>query len=662
MSNTMSQKILTTPEEITDAWLGAVLGDPGLTITFAGPIGTGQMAQSHRVSYTGGTDAPGSVVVKLASDDPTSRATGVGMGAYAREVSFYTELAERIGGPIPGCHFAAYDTADGWFTLVLEDIAGAEQGDQVAGCSVPEAHAAMLALARVHAPVLGDLHVGTKGWLNQPSPLNQALLTALLPGFLERYADRIAPEHADLARRFVPVIDAWAADRRPPLGLVHGDFRLDNLLFDGEGCKVVDWQTTSWGSAMLDASYFLGGSLTVEDRRTSEEALLRTYFDELAAHGARGLSWDACWEEYRRQTFHNLLMAIAASMVTVRTDRGDDMFMAVFARSAQQALDLDAAALLPSPDATRPAPLRPAADDEGRHEPGPELTWNESWYFDAVADDESVGLYVRLGRVPNQGIALYTAAIVGPGRPAVMLVDQAAPLPAQDDDRQLIDTVGLHATQVCEEPLQRFRVTLRGTAASHDDDAAPLRDEPGTPVDVELNLVWETDGIPYQWRPAARYEIPCRVSGTVRVGDEEIAFAGVGQRDHSWGSRDWWASDWMWNGLHLEDGTHSHAVTTPAAPGMGVGYVQRDGELLEIQSGTSTEVVAEDGLITSAIITTGPDELTTTIEPLAFGALRLVAPDGRITHFPRAMCRVATPDGRTGVGWIEWNRNQPAQN
>jgi hypothetical protein len=46
------------------------------------------------------------------------------------------------------------------------------------------------------------------------------------------------------------------------------------------------------------------------------------------------------------------------------------------------------------------------------------------------------------------------------------------------------------------------------------------------------------------------------------------------------------------------------------------------------------------------------------VEPLAFAPLRLVASDGRVTHFPRAMCRFTAEDGRTGLGWVEWNLNQ----
>lgn len=634
-----------------------MLGRAGLELLSTERIGTGQMSQSHRVRFTGDGGEPESVVVKLASSDPTSRATGVGMGAYFREIAFYRNLAERIGEPLPRCLGAEYDASEGWFTLVLEDIVGARQGDQIAGCSVDEARIALRELARVQAPVLGDLALGAADWLNLPNPLDQALLTQLLPAFLERYADRIDPAHAKVCERFVPSCDAWASDRHPPLGLVHGDYRLDNLLFENGGCKVVDWQTVAWGSAVVDAAYFVGGGLAVDDRRAHEEELVRGYHGELLAQGVQGFGWDQCWEGYRRGTFHGIVMTIAASMVVERTDRGDDMFMAWLERNAQQVIDLDALSLLPEPEAGRPGPLRPEPSDEGRHAAGPEQLWNESWYFDAVGDAGELGVYARIGRLPNMDVCMYTACICGPGRPSIMLTADT-PLPAFDDDAQVVEGDGLHGEHHVEKPLERFRVTLAGTAQAHADHSAPLRGEQGEPVDVEFDLVWETDGVPYAWRQTTRYEIPCRVSGTIRIGDEAIEFEGPGQRDHSWGSRDWWAVDWMWSALHLDDGTRTHAVGVPQLPGYGVGYVQRDGEFAEIESVTATEVVAENGLITSARIESGPDPLVVDVEPLAFGAILLTAPDGRVSHFPRAMCRVRTDDGRTGMGWVEWNRNQ----
>lgn len=113
----------------------------------------------------------------------------------------------------------------------------------------------------------------------------------------------------------------------------------------------------------------------------------------------------------------------------------------------------------------------------------------------------------------------------------------------------------------------------------------------------------------------------------------------------------------MWSALHFDDGTHTHAVGVPQVPGFGVGYVQKGGEVSEITTVNATEKVAANGLIESARIESGPDELVLSVEPLAFGPVLLVAPDGRVSQFPRAMCRVKADDGREGSGWVEWNRN-----
>jgi hypothetical protein len=609
--------VLRRPEELTSSWLAAALGSGPIADFEVESIGTGQMSESRRVriEYAPGPDAgPATVVLKTASADENSRSAGVGLGVYDREVHFYRELAPRIGGPLAQCHAAVID-ADGWFTLLLEDVAPAVQGDQIAGCTVAQARLAMGELARLHAPLFADPQLGATPWLNQEMVLNQALMTQLFPSFLERHGERVAREHQQVCRRFIASLDGWVSDRRPPLGLVHGDYRLDNMLFGAQDASrqfvAVDWQTVGWGQVMTDVSYFLGGSLAVEDRRAHERALVREYFDALHAHGVRGFDWDSCWEGYRRQSFLGVLMTVGPAMLVERTDRGDEMFLVTLARYAQQILDLDALELLPEPGSGRPPALRPQPSDEGRHAPGPEQLWNESWYFDAISEDGRIGVYTRLGLYPNLGVSWLTAFVCGPQRATVAVVDFAAPLPAGDE--LTLDTDRLHAEHVCKQPLERFRVRLQATGETHVDAAALLRGEAGNPEPVSFDLVWETLGEPYAYRVATRYEIPCRVSGTVRVGDQTIRL-------------------------------------------IGVGYLQPpDGGLVELDSVTASEEVGVDGLITSAQI--GYGELALQVQPLASGPLRLQAPDGRISEFPRAMCRVLAEDGRTGVAWVEWNRN-----
>ncbi len=320
-------------------------------------VGTGQMGTSVRytLGWDGGARGPRSVVCKFASTDPTSRSTGLTLRTYEVEVSFYRDVARTVGMRIPACHFAEIDLATGEFVLVLEDLAPCVQGDQLAGCSVEQAALAMDELARLHAPRWNDPALAGVEWLNRNATedslaFSEMFLPQLLPGFLARYADRLAPEHVALAERLFARIGRFLRDRPGPRAVQHGDYRLDNMLFGtpagGYPLAVVDWQTVVWGPPAFDASYFLGAGLLPDDRRLHEEALLRCYHDGLLAGGVRGYDWDSLWTDYRRYAFGGFLMAIGASMMVVQTARGDEMFLTMIRRHGEQIADLDAAALL----------------------------------------------------------------------------------------------------------------------------------------------------------------------------------------------------------------------------------------------------------------------------------------------------------------------------
>jgi aminoglycoside phosphotransferase (APT) family kinase protein len=662
------------PSDLDDDWLTDVLSGAGILSDGARvdghtteAIGTGQMSECHRVGlhYANAAHGPDSLVLKVAASDPTSRATGTALGAYVREVRFYRDVARSLGVPVAQCYHSEVERETGWFSLLLEDLTPARQGDDVAGAGLADAEAAVDALAGIHAARWDDPALRSTRWLNARSPLDQALLSGLLDGFVERYGDRLDPAHVSLAERFVPVLDAWAADDAGPHALQHGDFRLDNLLFATDRPErpvvAVDWQTVFYGPALHDLPYFLGCSLRPEDRRAHGEALVRRYHDALTAAGVRDLSWEDCWELYRKRTFGGLTMSLAASMLVERTDRGDDMFMATFARHAQQAIDLDAASLLPAPGTVVRRPhLEPRPIDEGRHAPGEEELWNESWYFDFTTTESGLAGYTRLGLYPNRDEAWVTLALVRAGGPTLRFVDTAAAVP-ESGSLAVASDAGLRADHVCVEPLRRFSVSLAATAERFEDAAAILRDERGRPVPVTMDLTWETDGAPYQYRTTTRYEIPCRVRGTVSIDGEAFAIDGHGQRDHSWGLRDWWAMDWMWSAGRLEDGTRVHAthVRLPGRPPIGMGYVQAPGAALEeLGAMRTSESTDASGLVVDATIDLESAGLQLMITPIGDGPLLMTADDGRTTRFLRSSCAFEAADGRRGLGWVEWNHNQ----
>ena len=49
-------------------------------------------------------------------------------------------------------------------------------------------------------------------------------------------------------------------------------------------------------------------------------------------------------------------------------------------------------------------------------------------------------------------------------------------------------------------------------------------------------------------------------------------------------------------------------------------------------------------------------DLELEITPVAWSPVLLVHPDGREARFPRGLARVEARDGRSGVGWVEWNQ------
>ncbi len=161
---------------------------------------------------------------------------------------------------------------------------------------------------------------------------------------------------------------------------------------------------------------------------------------------------------------------------------------------------------------------------------------------------------------------------------------------------------------------------------------------------------------------STRYEIPCTVSGTVTADGRSYAFTEVaGQRDHSWAARDWWSMEWVWSALHLDDGTHVHGLDLriPGAPRMSVGYSQRAGDIVDLQTVMARETFGDNDLPVSTTLELAPGDVVTTIDVRGHAPVLLTATDGRVSRFPRAWATVTTADGRTGVGWMEWNRNQP---
>jgi hypothetical protein len=353
------------PGAVTAEWLNAVLEaagelDGARIVGFEREdIGTGQVGANvrFRLRYDADGDptGPATLVGKFAAQDETSRATGVATRTYETEVAFYRDIAATVDISRPQCFYTAIEPGTADVVLVLEDLAPAVQGDQITGCGVAQAELAVDEAARLHGPRWGDDTLLDHGWLAEGVAARAGtgiadLFNFTWDGFVERYRDRLDPGALDVGVGLRKHITAWSTHEAAANTLTHGDYRLDNMLFGLPGSDrplaVVDWQTVRLGCGTADVAYFLGAGLSVADRRTHERDLVARYHRGLLAYGIDDYPFDACWDDYRRYSYAGYVMAVIASILVGRTDRGDDMFMAMANRHAAQVSDLDARQLL----------------------------------------------------------------------------------------------------------------------------------------------------------------------------------------------------------------------------------------------------------------------------------------------------------------------------
>ncbi|MBI3225422.1 MAG: phosphotransferase [Mycolicibacterium cosmeticum] len=353
--------IACTPEDLTPAWFTDMLRsarritNSTVESVDTNMVGTGQLGSLLRatLSYDAPEpDAPHSVIVKLASVDEGSRALGVRVGAYEAEVQFYRQIAPSLQMALPRCDYAAFDAQHGWTTLVLADLSDrSEPGDVLKAGTVDQAAAALQELVGLQAPRWNDPDLVGEQWLNHNRTI---ALFDEVPGqasaVLERFGEHLEREQVSLIERIAPLAPKWVRGWEGPRVVLHGDYRLDNMLLgttpDSPRITVVDWQTVKLGPPTIDASYYLGVCLPVELRRRHEQDLIADYHAQVVAAGIGNWSWDDCWREYRTQSIYGLYMALVFAAQVKQTARGDAMLAMATRCYADLALDHDAAKLL----------------------------------------------------------------------------------------------------------------------------------------------------------------------------------------------------------------------------------------------------------------------------------------------------------------------------
>ena len=180
------------------------------------------------------------------------------------------------------------------------------------------------------------------------------------------------------------------------------------------------------------------------------------------------------------------------------------------------------------------------------HRPGADKEWNESYYFNLYDQGHDLCMFMRIGLKPNMDERSMFCFIMMPDGSVIGKKE----MEVLGDGSLNVRSLRFHML----EPEKRWKLEFNGAMA---------RMEAKGPVPVKINFSLEFESLNkmYDYRDSVDKEGEAMsrnvasehleqfgmAKGTLTVGDEHFDIQGLGERDHSWGVRDWNAPKmWIW--------------------------------------------------------------------------------------------------------------------
>jgi aminoglycoside phosphotransferase (APT) family kinase protein len=299
---------------LTPQWLSEALGAT-VTAVRAERIAqdSGFSSLLYRLHLTG-DGVPSTMIAKLPAESEARGAMEM-LGGYRRELAFYRQVAGRAPMETPHVYTARMVDGTADFILLLEDLQHWHNADHLAGLSMNRARVCIDALAGLHA---WSTRKANAAALESFPSIDTAIARELLvpafgPGW-QVYVDKSSAPVSSAVTAFAGRFAEHAGEALTALTgrsmLLHGDIRADNLFFDEDRLKVVDFQFAARGAGAADIAYLVSQGLPTDVRRGCDELLVREYLDRLIEYGVGDYPFNEAWRHYRYAVAYLMVLPV----------------------------------------------------------------------------------------------------------------------------------------------------------------------------------------------------------------------------------------------------------------------------------------------------------------------------------------------------------------
>jgi len=314
--DTMPDRVITSIDQVTAAWLTSVLASSGALPTgtvasFDVHIGQGNWSTNAllNVRYVDGSQGalPRRLFLKMVNADLKDESFG------PAEVTYYTRDYTGVeGAPLVRCYDAAFSEELRCYHLLLDDLSETHVEAEKKAPTLEYGLALAEGLAALHARWWGSRRLAEVGATMHSAQHIRRLVDIAESGvghILNRFSTELEPHwpdalHALFARHPQALIERTQDDNG--FTLIHGDVGQKNVLVPRKGDRPIyiidrqpfDWALTTW-LGVYDLAYAIVLDWDVETRGRLEMPILRRYHDQLIKLGVTAYPWKRLYDDYR---------------------------------------------------------------------------------------------------------------------------------------------------------------------------------------------------------------------------------------------------------------------------------------------------------------------------------------------------------------------------